>query len=118
MEAECHIVSENLINREEAKQNEEQVNVVKEYDCATKQGITFEYIIYTEVRIISDTNTNKYPTGFLIQDILHLSTNTIKDTLFHLRREITGFPNLNKRTVAVEITRRWDLRIHIHMIKN
>ena len=50
-------------------------------------------------------------TESLIQGILYLFSDTLKYTLFLLGRIISDLPDLKKRTVAVDIAKRWGKRI-------
>ena len=50
-------------------------------------------------------------TPLLLQFLLYLSTDIIKDSYQHLGGNIDELPDLNKRTVAATIKRKWGERI-------
>ena len=89
------------------KQNVVQVNAFKKSSHIIKRGSYFERIIFTVANLRSDTNTTENSTDSILQIILALSSDTLKDTLFHLGRKIIDLPNLNNHTVTVDITKRW-----------
>ena len=84
MEAEFRTVAENKRNQDEAKQNVSQVSMVENGSSITKQGISFENILYMVANLRRYTNNTKESNEYIIQSILNLSTGTIKDNLFHL----------------------------------
>ena len=52
-------------------------------------------------------------TPLLLQILLSISTNIIKDSYQHLGLNMGEFPELKKRTVAAEIVRKWGERIWV-----
>ena len=106
MEAQCHIVTENWRKQNEVKQNEVQVNAVKKLSRITKRGSSFENILTVVVNLRSDINTTEDSTESVLQGILSLCADTLKDAFFCLVGNIHELPYLKKRTVLVDITQR------------
>ena len=50
---------------------------------------------------------NLEPTKSILQDILPLSSATIKETFIHMGGKVNYFTELKKRTVVLDIERRW-----------
>ena len=50
-------------------------------------------------------------TDYVLQGILILSTDTLKEAFFHLKVNISDLPDLKKHMVTVEITKRWSKHI-------
>ena len=59
----------------------------------------------------NDIMASEDPSTPLLQVLLSLSTNIIKDSIQHLGGKMGEFPDLKKRTVAEAIVRKWDERI-------
>ena len=58
-------------------------------------------------KIPNNTKTSEDHSDPLLQVILSLSTGAIKDAFYHIGGNIGEFSNQKKRTVAVEILRKW-----------
>ena len=116
-----HIVAKNRRKQDEVKQNSVRVHSVKKAPHTIKRGISFENIIYTVANLQGYTKTMKEYTESSIQGILYLFSDTLKYTLFLLGRIISDLPDLKKRTVAVDIAKRWVKRIieegSMHVLK-
>ena len=50
-------------------------------------------------------------TEYVLQGILILSADILKDVFFHFGGNISELPDLNNHMIAVEIARRWGWRI-------
>ena len=61
----------------------------------------------------NDMMASEYPSTPLLQVLLSLSTDIIKDSYQHLGGRMGEFPDLKKRTVAESIVRRWGERIYV-----
>ena len=100
-------MAENRIKQDEVKQNVIRANYVKRAARIIKWGSAYYNILSTVENLRSATNNMDYSTESVIQYIIPLSYDTFKDSLFHLGGKISDFSDLKKRTVAVEISRRW-----------
>ena len=53
------------------------------------------------------------PSTPLLQVLLYLSTDIIKDSYQHLGGKMGEFPDMKKRTVAEAIVRKWGEKIYV-----
>ena len=83
MEYQFHIVADNRIIQDEAEKCSTS-QCSKKAPRITKQGRYFEKIVSTVANVRSDTNTTKYSIDSIIQGILVLSDENLKDTFLHL----------------------------------
>ena len=67
--------------------------------------------ISTLEKPLSENETIEDSTGSIIQGILDLYADTLREAFFHLGWNISYLTDLKKRTVAVEIENRWDKNI-------
>ena len=83
------------------------MNAFKKYARVAKRGISFEKLLSEKSNLTSETKTSEDPMYTLIQVILSLSTDTIKDNFYHLGGKIGEFSDQNKRMTTAEIVWKW-----------
>ena len=105
MEAQCHIVDKNRRKQDEVKK------IHYESSHITNQGISFEKILSVLANLWSDTDATEESTDSVLQGIISLSSDTLKDAFFHLGGNISDLPDLNNSTVAVGIAQMWGKHI-------
>ena len=84
MQAQCLIAVENRIKQDEANKNVACVNAIKKVVCVTKRGIYFEKTIYMVANLWSDTKNIEDYAEFVLQGILILYDDKLKDTFLSL----------------------------------
>ena len=76
-----------------------QYNYVKSSACIIKRGSSCD-------NILSDVE-NLESTDSILQSIIPLYSDTLKEVFMHMGVNIINFPVLKKQTVALEIEKRW-----------
>ena len=89
------------------QKNSSKLNVVEKATHIIKEQISSDNILSTLANLWSDTKTKNNLTYSVLQGILSLYSYTLKDALFNLGGNISELPKIKKRTVTVEIRRRW-----------
>ena len=74
------------------EQNSVQFNAVKKASRVIKQWSSPEKILFTVATLQSDTEITEEFTDYILQGNLLLSSDTLKDALFHLVGKISNFP--------------------------
>ena len=64
------------------------MNPFKKYSRITNRGISFDKLLAETSKLPSDMKTSEDPSDPLIQVVLSLSTNTIKEAFYHLSGKI------------------------------
>ena len=62
------------------------------------------------VTIFYETVSYSWVTGYgvpILQDIISLSSDTLKDCFLHLGGKVSNFTDIKNQTVAVHIAKRW-----------
>ena len=80
--------------------------MVKKSARVFKKGSYFNNLLSAVSNLLSNNNNIKYSICFLLQGILALSTDTIKDALFCSEGGIIELTSLKKRVVVVDIMQR------------
>ena len=106
-EAQCHIVAKNRRKQDEVKENLKWSNSVKRATRIIKQVISYDNILSAVAKLLSATNTTEDSAGSILHAIIPLSSDNLNKDFIYMDRKISYFPNLKKRTVALENERRW-----------
>ena len=100
-ESQCHIMADNRRKQDKVKENVKRSNSVKRAAHIIKRGSLYYNNLYTVANLLSTTNTTEEPTESILQDILSLSYETLKDAFVHMGGKISGFTDLKKQTVTL-----------------
>ena len=103
VKSECHMISQNRNIQEEEKKIASKVNAFKKASLVTKHGRSFAKLLTSTFNLLRDTKTSEDPSNPLLQFLLYLSTDTIKEDFYHIGGNISELSNQKKRTVAEEI---------------
>ena len=82
-------------------------NSVKREARIIKRGSSYNNIISDVSNPLSVIKTMEEYTDSILQDILHLSSDTLKNAFIHMGGKITDFSDLKNQTVLLDIERRW-----------
>ena len=82
-------------------------NSVKRAARITKRGNSYDNILSSVANLLSAIKTTKEYTGSILQAILPLSSDTSGGAFIHMGGKISDSPDLKKRTITLEIERRW-----------
>ena len=104
VEAQCRLISYNRNMKEEQKIKNKKVNALKRCACMNLRATSFAKLV---ANLPNDMMDSENPSTPLLQVLLSLSTDIIKDTYQHLGGNMGEFPDLKKRTVASAIVRKW-----------
>ena len=107
VESYLRMISQNRKMQEEENKIASKVNAFLKYVRVTKCGSSFAKLFAATSKIPNNTKTSEDHSDPLLQVILSLSTGAIKDAFYHIGGNIGEFSNQKKRTVAVEILRKW-----------
>ena len=108
MEAQCRLIAQNRNMKDEEKTNNTKVNDMKR-DARINQRATSLTKLVTNIpndMMVSEDNSTP-----LLQVLISLSTDIIKDSYHHIGGNMGELPDLNKHMVAVAIVRKWGKRI-------
>ena len=106
-EAQWRIVDKNRIKKYEVKQNTIRANSVKMAARVINQGSSCDNILSAVENILSVTNNTEDSNKYIIQVIIPLSSDTLKDAFIHMGVNIGDFTDIKKRMYALDITRKW-----------
>ena len=109
VEAQCRLIAQNRKMKQEEKTKHTKVNALKRAAHMNQCAKSSEKLVTNlpnEMMYSEDPST-----PLLLQLLLSLSTDTIKDSYQHLDRKIDELPDLKKRTVPAAIVRKWGERI-------
>ena len=107
VEAQCRMIAENRKIKEEEKIKNSKVNALKRAAHMNLRATLFAKLV---ANLPNDRMVSDDPSTPLLQVLLSLSTEIIKDSYKHLGGKMGEFPDLNKRTVAEAIVRKWGER--------
>ena len=110
VEAQRRMIAENRKIREEEKIKNSKVNALKR---AARMNLRAMSITKLIANLPNDIMASEYPSTPLLQVLLFLSTEIIKDSYQHLGGKMGEFTDLKKRTVAEAIVRKWGERISV-----
>ena len=94
--------------KEEENIKNTKVNALKRSACVNQHATSFAKLVANLPNDMMDSEDNSTP---LIQVLLYLSTDIIKDSYQHIDGNMGELPDLKKRTVAAAIVRKWGERI-------
>ena len=108
-EAQCILIAQNQKMKEEENIKNTKVNALKRSACMNQRAELFAKLV---ANLPSDMMASEDPsTPLLLQVLISVSTNIIKDFYQHLGGKMGEFPDMKKRTVAAAIIRKWGERI-------
>ena len=110
VEAQCRMIAENRKIKEEEKIKNSKVNALKRAARINLRATSFAKLLANLPNYIMDSED---PFTSLLQVLLSLSTDIIKDSYQHLGRKMGELPDLKKRTVAEAIMRMWGEMISV-----
>ena len=96
--------------KEEEKIKKSKVNALKR---AARMNLRATSFVKLVTNLPNDIVASEEPSTPLLQVLLSLSTDIIKDSYQHLGGKMGEFPDLEKRTVAEAIMRKWGERISV-----
>ena len=105
-ESQCLIVNSNRRKQDEVKHNPKWENFVKRAAHIIKQGSSYDNILSAVANLLSSTNTIENSTDSILQDTPPLSSDTLEEIFIHMGENISGFLDLKKQTVKLDIERR------------
>ena len=100
------MITQNRKMQEEGNKIASKVNALKKAARVTMCGISFVKLLESTLKLTRDRKASYDPINPLIQVLLYLSTDTIKDNFYHLGGEIGELSGQNKRTVTSEIVQK------------
>ena len=94
-------------------EEEEKIKNTKVNDLKRSARMNLRATSFTKLvaNLPNDMMASEVNSTTLLQVILSLSTNIVKDSYKHLGGKIGALPDLKKRTVAAAIVRKWGERI-------
>ena len=110
VEAQCRMIAENQNIKEEEKIKNSKVNALKRAARMNLRATSFAKLF---AHLPSDIMASEDPSTPLLQVLLSLSTDIIKDSYQHLGGKMGELPDLKKLTVAEAIVRKWGERIWV-----
>ena len=108
VEAQCRSIAQNRKIKEEEKINNSKVNALKR---AVRTNLCATLLAKLVANLPNDIMASEDFSTPLLQVLLSLSTNVIKDSYQHLGKKVGELPDLKKRTVAEAIVRKRGERI-------
>ena len=113
VEADSRLIVQNRKIKEEEKIKMIKVNALKRSIRMNQCGKSFVKLVDANANLPNDTMYSEYPSTPLLQVLLCLSTNIIKDSYQHLGGNMGNLPNQKKQAVAEAIMREWGERIWV-----
>ena len=110
VEAQCRMIDENRKIKGEENIKNSKVNALKRAAHINLRATSFAKFI---ANLPNDIVASEDPSTPLLQVLLSLSTDTIKDSYQNLSGKMGELPDLKKRTVAEAIMRKWGERISV-----
>ena len=108
VEAQCRLIAQNRKTNEEENIKNTKVNSLKRAARMNQRATSFAKLV---ANLPNDMMASEDPSTPLLQVLLSLSTDIIKDSYQHLDGTMGELPDLKKRTVVVVIMRKWSERI-------
>ena len=113
VEAECILIAQNQKIKEEEKIKNIKVNALKKAAHMNQRGKFFEKLVEATANLPNDIMASEDPSTPLLQVLLSLSTDIIKDSYQHLGGNMGALPDQKKRTVTTAIVRKLGERIGV-----
>ena len=104
------MIVENRKIKEEEKIKNSKVHALKRDSRMNLRATSFAKLV---ANLPNDIMASEDPSTPLLQVLLSLSTDIIKDSYQHLGGKMSELPYLKKRTVAEVIVRKWGERIWV-----
>ena len=108
VEAQCRLIAQNRKMKEEEKIKNTKVNALERAARMNLRTTSFAKLV---ANLPNDIMASEDPSTPLLQVLISLSTDIIKDSYQHLGGKMGEFPDLKKRTMAEAIVRKWGERI-------
>ena len=108
VESQCRLIAQNRKMKEEEKIKNTKVNALKRAARMNLRVTSFAKLVANLPNVMMASEDPSTP---LLQVLLSLSTDIIKDSYQHLGGKMGELPDLKKRTVAEAIVRKWSERI-------
>ena len=108
VEAHCRMIAENWKIKEEENIKNSKINALKRAARINLRATSFAKLF---ANLPNDIMASEDPSTPLLQVLLSLSTDIIKDSYQHLGGKMGELPDLKKRTVAEAIVWKWGERI-------
>ena len=110
VEAQCRMISEKRKIKEEEKIKNSKINALKRAARMNLRTTSFAKLV---ANLPNDIMASEDLSTPLLQVLISLSTNIIKDSYQNLGGKMGDLPDLKKRTVAEAIVRKWGERIWV-----
>ena len=110
VESQCRLIAQNRKMKEEEKIKNTKVNALKRASRMNLRATSCAKIV---ANLPNDMMASEDPSTPLLQVLLSLSTDIIKDSYQHLGGKMGELPELKKRAVAEAIVRKWGERIWV-----
>ena len=110
LEYQCRMIVGNRKIKEEEEINNSKVNALKRAAHMNLRAKSFAKLV---ANLPNEMMASEDPSTTLLQFLLSLSTNIIKDSYQNLGRKMGELTDLKKRTVAEAIVRKWGERIWV-----
>ena len=108
VEAQYRLIARNRKMKEEENINNTRVNALKRAARINQRAASFAKLVANLPNAMMASEDNSTP---LLQVLISLSTNIIKDSYQNLGRKMGELPDMKKQTVAAAIVRKWGERI-------
>ena len=96
--------------KEEENTKNTNINALKRAARINQRATSFAKLVANLPNDIMASEENSTP---LLQVLIYLSTDIIKDSYQNLGGKMGEFPDMKKRTVAATIVRKWGERIYV-----
>ena len=113
VEAECRLIAQNRKLKEEEKIKTIKVNALKRAVRMNQHGKSLAKLVEATANLPNDMMASDDSSTPLLQVLLSLSTDIIKDSYQHLGGKMGQLPDQKKLTVAAAIVRKWGERIWV-----
>ena len=111
VEAQCILIAQKRKMKEEDNIKNIKANALKRATRMNQRAKSFKKLV---ANLPNEMMASAYPsTPLLLQVILSLSTDIIKDSYQHLGKKMGELPDLKKRMVAAAIVRKWGESIRV-----
>ena len=111
VKSQCRFIAHNRKMKEEEKIKYTKVNAVKRAAHMNQHANLFAKLVFNLPNNMMDSEDPSTP--LLLQVLLSLPTDIIKNSYQHLGGKMGELPDLKKRTVAATIMRKWGDRIWV-----
>ena len=108
VEAHCRLIAQNRKMKYEDNIKNTKVNALKRAACINQRAMSFAKLVANLPNDMMASEDNSTP---LLQPLISLSTDIIKESYQQIGGKMGEFPDPKKRTVAAKIVRKWGERI-------